>query len=713
MIEVRALQKYYKGVQALNNINLVFKENGFVIVLGKSGSGKSTLLNILGGLDNFDSGDLLVFGQKIKKRDIDKYRNSYVGFVFQEYYLIEDLTVGKNISLALELQGYQKANIENKVNEILKQVNLEGYNNHYPKELSGGEKQRIAIARALTKDPKIILADEPTGNLDSKTGKVILEMLKELSKTRLVIMVTHNIEDANEYADRIITIKDGQVIDDYENNKTFTVYEGNSEIQSVILLKKGSNITEENIEYINNIIQHQDKELFLTLCDRQYVVDEIPVDIKKDQYSINNVSENNNRLFFYKTALPLKNAISLAFNSIFIRKKRLFLIMLLFVFSLLFVGIANNISFFNTAKFTTLTFQKSNTTKIPLIQFTSDKNSVKKITFTEENLNNYIDKYPDIKFSANYFHTILFEELVPTYQQTSEVFYGAQKFDFLQIYDSSLPLTLLYGTYPQDNEILITDYMAQMLLQYEVFQEVDDLNELIGINFIYNNNTLTIKGIVKTNYENNLLFSETMYVNKDTYKRVFTNDSSRVDYMSIIVYLGNNQNENYQLFKDINNTKDKVIKHSTEYSYTIYNTENLILRYEKILIGVSIIFIAFASMLIFNFLSSSIVDRQKEIGTLRALGASGKDIYKIFILEGLFIAIIAYFITLILLYITINILNTAICTIYDTPLILFYWDFINIFILLIISLIITLISSVVSLKRYINNKPINVIKNLC
>lgn len=230
MIELNNITKIYSTkkrvpVKALDNINFKLDEKGLVFILGKSGSGKTTLLNLIGGLDKYDEGDILVKGNSTKDfstKDFDTYRNTFIGFIFQEYNIFDEFTVGKNIEIALELQGV-KSN-QKQIDEILKQVDLEGYANRKPSELSTGQKQRIAIARALIKSPDIILADEPTGALDSNTGKQMIQLLKRLSNEKLVIVITHDRELAESYGDRIIEISDGKVIHDSKkeiNTKTF------------------------------------------------------------------------------------------------------------------------------------------------------------------------------------------------------------------------------------------------------------------------------------------------------------------------------------------------------------------------------------------------------------------------------------------------------------------------------------------------------------
>lgn len=219
MLELKNISKVYKqkgvSVTALNNINIKFADTGLVFLLGKSGSGKSSLLNIIGNLDKQTSGEILLDGNNVSKfqgRTLDSYLNSYIGFIFQDYNLIDEYNVYKNIDIALSLQR-KKKNKEN-INKILEIVGLTGLGNRKINELSGGQKQRVAIARALSKDSKIILADEPTGNLDTETSHQIMSLLKQISKEKLVIVVTHDIDLAKNFADRIIQIQDGAIYND-------------------------------------------------------------------------------------------------------------------------------------------------------------------------------------------------------------------------------------------------------------------------------------------------------------------------------------------------------------------------------------------------------------------------------------------------------------------------------------------------------------------
>ncbi len=221
MVKLTAIKKSYtvgdNKVEALKGIDLQFRKGEFVSILGPSGCGKTTMLNIIGGLDRYDSGDIEVNGvstKDFKASDWDAYRNHSVGFVFQSYNLIGHQTILSNVELALTLAGVSKAERRRKAKEALEQVGLGSEIKKKPNQLSGGQMQRVAIARALINDPEIILADEPTGALDSETSKQVMEILAEVAKKRLVIMVTHNGELAEEYSTRIIRLSDGTVISD-------------------------------------------------------------------------------------------------------------------------------------------------------------------------------------------------------------------------------------------------------------------------------------------------------------------------------------------------------------------------------------------------------------------------------------------------------------------------------------------------------------------
>lgn len=255
MIEIKNLTKIYdkskEPVKALNNISLVLPDKGLVFVLGKSGSGKSTFLNMLGGLDGVTSGDILINGMSIvhlKDSDFEKLRNDYIGIIYQNFNLFPNETVKENI-MTTSLISNKNITGED-VTKICSELDLGTKENVLVKNLSGGQKQRVAIARALIKDPELILADEPTGNLDSKTTKVIFDILKNISKDKLVVVISHDIASAEKYADRIIYLSDGKIVEDVKRNEHYKKSDSNS-----IILPKDCEYTDEQIVEINKSLE--------------------------------------------------------------------------------------------------------------------------------------------------------------------------------------------------------------------------------------------------------------------------------------------------------------------------------------------------------------------------------------------------------------------------------------------------------------------------
>ena len=343
MLETKDLVKIYKPkkgvpVTALDKVTLKFPEKGMVFLLGKSGSGKSTLLNVLGGLDKYDNGEIIIKGvssKAFKQKHFDSYRNTYVGFIFQEYNVLDDFSVGANIALAIELQNRKAKDSE--INEILKEVDLEGFGNRKPNELSGGQKQRVAIARALVKNPQIIMADEPTGALDSNTGKQIFDTLKKLSKTKLVIVVSHDREFAESYADRIIELSDGKVISDVEYDESYTETENNSLSfnGNIIEIPEAYHITEADREAINNYIKslkgNSSIHIGSSALNKKFKnTDESKIKL-----------QDSSAFKLIKSKLPLKNAFKIGGSSLKHKKFRLVITILLSCISFGLFGLAD------------------------------------------------------------------------------------------------------------------------------------------------------------------------------------------------------------------------------------------------------------------------------------------------------------------------------------------------------------------------------------
>ncbi|MCL2755982.1 MAG: ABC transporter ATP-binding protein/permease [Firmicutes bacterium] len=329
MIELVDVHKTYtdkKGreVKALKGVSFSFPQNGIIFIVGKSGSGKSTMLNLLGLLDGYDEGELLVDGKPsndMTERERDTYRAHNIGFIFQEFHIIDKYTIGQNISLALEIGG--EDDISSRVSGALEKVGLAGFENRYSRGTSGGQKQRVAIARAIVKNPCIILADEPTGNLDSVTGREIFELLRELSKENLVVVISHDIESAHRYADKIIEISDGKIID---------IYNGDGTHETVKM----------SIDTLN---EKQTKEIDTLINDGKKVVlvkklnepEPIQVPVVKEQTLINDK----------KTHLPFKSSLKLSMMGVRAKWVRVFFTIVLSMFAIAFFGFSDMISQFS------------------------------------------------------------------------------------------------------------------------------------------------------------------------------------------------------------------------------------------------------------------------------------------------------------------------------------------------------------------------------
>ena len=360
MLEIRNVSKTYrpkKGVpvKALDDVSLKFEDRGMVFILGKSGSGKSTLLNVLGGLDAADTGEFIIKGKSSKnfsQADFDSYRNTFIGFIFQEYNILPEFTVGANIALAMELQG-KKATSED-LSRILDEVDLAGYGSRKPNELSGGQKQRVAIARALVKSPEIIMADEPTGALDSRTGKQVFDTLKKLSRTKLVLIVSHDRDFAEQYADRIIELKDGKILSDVSKTaiEPTNVNDGVSIIDGGLLhIKKGYTLTEADLAMINEYVRNAEGDTFISTDPKSNTdlkkVSGINEDGSKDAFRATDGEKVRMKEYtaadskLIRSRLPYKNSLKIGASSLKSKPVRLVFTVILCLVAFTLFGVAD------------------------------------------------------------------------------------------------------------------------------------------------------------------------------------------------------------------------------------------------------------------------------------------------------------------------------------------------------------------------------------
>lgn len=533
MLETKELYKVYKpkkgvAVTALNKISLKFPEKGMVFLLGKSGSGKSTLLNMLGGLDKYDGGEIIIKGVSSKdfnQQHFDSYRNTYVGFIFQEYNILDEFSVGANIALALELQGRKATDEE--INRILKEVDLDGYGNRKPNELSGGQKQRVAIARALVKNPEIIMADEPTGALDSNTGRQVFDTLKKLSKDKLVIIVSHDREFSELYADRIIELSDGNVISDVEVDHTESEQEKLGNLRyagDTITLAAGYHLTEEDRVAINEYIDRvTDQNLNLKLTSSGMAAKKfVPTDSSKIS------SQDGSAFQLIKSKLPLKSAFKIGASGLKYKKFRLFMTVLLSCVSFGLFGLADTFGSYNHVDACTNS----------LIDSGVDYVSMKKAYELNDGLGTYYNSYrssissQDMEMIQKETGINLTGVFVPVHQDLSFYNYDgettftetdyniyAQSFvGMAEITQKTLDefgYKLVAGTLPDGSkdEIAISSYLCETFIKGKytdgttdsngkpVYQTIASAEDMVGKKIQTANKTYTITGIVDTNFD--------------------------------------------------------------------------------------------------------------------------------------------------------------------------------------------------------------------
>lgn len=531
MLEIKNLSKVYKPkkglpVTAIKNISLKLSDTGMVFLLGKSGSGKSTLLNLLGGLDRYDGGEIIINGvssKDFKQTHFDSYRNTYVGFIFQEYNILDEFNVGENIAIALELQG--KKATDEKINEILSKVDLDGYGNRKPNELSGGQKQRVAIARALVKNPEIIMADEPTGALDSNTGKQILDTLKKLSREKLVIVVSHDREFAESYADRIIELADGEIVGDKSIDDNFNTEDSENLVftDNAVTVKRDYHLTQDDLTRINQYIDGI-KSGNLTITVQKNKVGKF-----KDTDSEKIVVEQNKEFKPIKSKLPIQNAFKMGAGGLKHKKFRLIITILLSCIAFVLFGLSDTFAAYNHIKVCTNSIYDSGIDYAAVVKSRQygerwydynnylsddDLDSIEKNTNVQLN-GVFLPRVADLSFNMNINSEIKtsdteFEIYQPYFSGYTEI--NSQKI-------TDFGYELVAGRLPDGskNEIAVSDYIFEVFkkTQYTdgtlgkdskgndvvIYSDVKNHGDLLNKVITVNNIKYTIVGIVDTDFD--------------------------------------------------------------------------------------------------------------------------------------------------------------------------------------------------------------------
>lgn len=696
MLELKNVSKSYKNTKVLNNVNIKFRKKEFVSILGPSGSGKTTLLNIIGGLDKYDEGDLIIDGvltKNFKESDWDNYRSKRVGFIFQNYNLINHLTVLENVELALLVNGKKN---KSKIIDILKKVGLEHEMNKLPNELSGGQMQRVAIARSIINENDIILADEPTGALDSKTSVEIMEILKEISRNKLVIMVTHNVELANIYSDRIIEINDGKIIKDTKEYNEFSkenVKKGKKMSMSFLtslylsfrnlLTKKGrtflvsfaGSIGIFGISLIlslsnglNNYIKNTENEYLSNYPITIYKNNEIlnfDLNLKEIKGSPDKITAYNDIVSNYIND-------SKKYNNLYDFKKYID------------KGLLNKYVNFITYDYNLELQIYNNYEKV---------NSIYKVLSDDEIKENYDLVYGSIPKNKNEIvlivdknnvinSSILYSLGIKDKNELSIIYKKIKNNENVNLEEEYNFDELLKGEYKL---ILNTDYYVKVKNNYidksndiNYMKKIIDngmnikivgilkpkndyvANNVIGykfdlIKYIIQKNRLSIIGKEQLNNKKiNVLTNKKFDNLNNTFDNMVNilgiNDLDNPDCISIYFNTLNDKNNIIKEIDDYNENHNEKITYVDNIKMILNTITNIVNSISYILIGLVFISLIVSSLMIAIVTYISVLERKKEIGILKSLGFSRKDIRRVFnsetIIEGFISGVIGIIMTI-------------------------------------------------------------------
>ena len=593
-LSIRGVNKFYKlgnksTFQALNDINLDFENGELVSIIGESGSGKSTLMNIIGGLDSDYEGDIVVGGESLKGlKDKDSYRKNKIGFVFQSFNLIPHLTILDNVTIALTLSNVSGAEKEKKAIEVLKKLGLEKHLKKKPNQLSGGQKQRVAIARALINDPEIILADEPTGALDSDTSKQILGILKKIAdEGKLVIMVTHS-EKIAKISSRIVEISDGKVIIDKKNEK----------------YKKG----------------------------------DVAVEAKEKKEK-----KNGN--------LSLFQAIRLSFHNMWASKTKNFLmafgvsisLVSLILMLSLGAGLTGYISDLSNSFSSPEIVSVTKTSKIPFGQYLNPG------TFTTDEILKIKDEINENISSKTNFQV---ETITNGWQQMYENSISFTTKDGKEIkedifFSYTTPpyytdKNLVAGTLSgEENEIMLSSNIVS-LLGVKDYEEVFNTPITLNLNFKNEDVKATLTNVKITAIVDSNMFSDTliMYANYNFFNNIVKHASDQEkELLPTSLYIKTDGIETTKLINDYIKTREDLAGSLEESMLNMFS--EMMSTFSIAMVIISIISLTVATIMILTVLYMSVSERTREIGTLKSIGARKRDIKTIFSTESFLIGLLS------------------------------------------------------------------------
>lgn len=750
MLTIKNIYKSYglkdSKYSVLKDINLSFRPNEFVAILGPSGSGKTTLLNILGGLDQYDSGDLIINGKSTKKfkdKDWDSYRNKSVGFIFQSYNLISHISILSNVEMCLTLRNTSKSVARKKAIEALERVGLKDHIHKKPNQLSGGQMQRVAIARALVNNPDIILADEPTGALDSKTSTQIMELIKDISKDKLVIMVTHNENLADIYASRIIKLSDGVIISDsnpYETKEESDLYTlpktkmslltalglslnniktkkgrtlltsfaasiGIIGISLVLALSNGFQIQIDDFEkntltqmpiYITPEATDLKREMALELGNGE---DEYPSDniIKKYQYTVANAHKNKITSDYINYINSINNdylnGIGYGYNA-----------------NMNVIIKNDTVDYFNNNYIET-SFSTNSTSDIikenyDLLSGRYPQNSNEALLIVDTYNRLYPYLYKDLGLKENStFEDVIGKELQVVsnnnfYEEADGLFITKQNYDELWNNDDNIKINIT-GIIRAKKDASVTLYSGStLLINAEIEEESIDKN--------LNSNIVKAQKEKDYNVLNGDDFDE-----DDTKELAISMLGGSKDPQTIAIYpkdfISKDKIIEYlDKYNENKSDEDKIIY--TDYASTVTDLSGGIMNgITLVLVGFSSVSLIVSSIMISIITYISVLERTKEIGILRSLGARKKDISRVFNAEtaiigftsGLMGVGIAYLLTFpinVVIKNATNLDSVARLNIYHAVL------------MIIISIVITVIGGLIPAKMASKKDPVEALR---
>lgn len=760
MLKLKNICKSYKTgdffQQVLKDVNLEFRKNEFVSILGPSGSGKTTLLNIIGGLDRYDKGDLIINGKSTKKfkdRDWDAYRNNCIGFVFQSYNLISHISILANVELSMTLSGVSHKERREKALEALDKVGLKDHASKKPNQLSGGQMQRVAIARAIVNDPDIILADEPTGALDSKTSKQIMDLIKELSKDKLVIMVTHNAELAKEYSTRIVEFRDGNLLNDSnpitnekEKNDKFDIKKTSMSFFTALNLSFNNIITKKGRTFLTafaSSIGIIGIALILSLSNgfdiqidifEKETLSSLPIMISKtnmemDEDTMLEMTGQNDELESYtdkEEIYPLEPITET------ITHKNIFTDEYIDYIENINPKLVAGISYYRATALNILNYSNDkynivNTTNFSTIPVNIDNDGVSIVESNYDiiygNMPNEYNELVILVDSKNRLDsklleslgfdttqkTISFEDLINKevklvlnndYYKSLGSYYTFNQ-DYSSMYNSDNAITLkIVGIMRGKDSNKLTTSTSGMLYTNDLLNYVIEKNnesDIVKTQKEVNYNVLT--GEVFTNDESGTETKDNTlaYLGADTYPmmiNIYPKDFDTKE--EIIAYLDK--------YNDNQDDEHKIVY--TDLASTISSLSSDIMNaITVVLIAFSAISLVVSSIMIGIITYISVLERTKEIGILRALGARKKDITRVFNAETFIIGLCSGLIGIIITYVLLIPANIILENITDLANVA-RLNPIHAFILIIISLILTLIGGFIPATMASKKDPV-------